>query len=69
MPITVTESGKRVWKEIVPGAQAIWQEDDARTYQCPACSKPVFSQHTDDVKPTTIRCLPTAHILEWEYPE
>jgi hypothetical protein len=52
--------------EIVPCGQAIWQSDDAKTYQCPKCARPIFSQYEGEQEPKIICFGPVGgHRLEW----
>jgi hypothetical protein len=56
--------------EFVPGDRAIWQSETAKTYQCPICLRPVFSQYEGNDQPTTIICEGFTngggHRLQWE---
>lgn len=53
-------------QELVPGNRAIWQPDTAKTYRCPTCQGPIFSQNTNDVVPA-IECVGDgAHRLTWQ---
>jgi hypothetical protein len=60
---------KRV--EIIPGDRVIWQSDKAKTYQCPVCMRPVFSQYEGDDLPAIV-CegafgnVMGAHRLTWD---
>jgi hypothetical protein len=54
--------------EIVPQDRAVWQSDTAKTYQCPVCLRPIFSQYEGDELPT-VYCGDgplDPHRLEWE---
>jgi hypothetical protein len=53
-------------EEIISNAKAIWQQSEtARTYRCPVCLRPVFSQHEGDEIPA-ITCEAGQHRLRWE---
>lgn len=54
-------------REVVPNDRAIWQSETAKTYQCPYCLRPIFSQHEGEDLPR-IECrsgLTEGHVLEW----
>lgn len=60
-------------RETVPGGQAIWQSDTAKTYQCPVCHGYVFTQYEGEASPTKIACVLSAdnlgvrsHVVEWD---
>lgn len=55
-------------EEFVAKGRAIWQSDAAKTYQCPTCYLPIFSQHEGDDQPT-IACNPDGHRLQWSVAE
>ena len=42
--------------EHVPGGKVIWQSETAKTYKCPRCERPVFSQYEGQDSPTMVRC-------------
>ena len=53
--------------EFIPNDKAIWQSDTAKTYQCPYCLRPIFTQYEGDVAVTEddIECLPDGHRVRW----
>jgi len=56
-----------IHEEVVPGGRVIWQSEKAKTYLCPVCWRPVFSQYEGDAVPT-ITCdpgMPGSHRLQW----
>jgi len=54
-------------REVVPSDRAIWQSDTAKTYQCPVCLRPVFTQYEGNEIPV-ITCggVGQPHVVEWE---
>lgn len=54
-------------EDVIPYGRAIWQSNTAKTYQCPFCLRPLFSQYEGDDSPTVICNGPLAeHRLRWE---
>ena len=54
-------------EELIPFGRVIWQSETAKTYQCPTCLRPIFSQYEGDESPTVICHGPMAdHRLCWE---
>jgi hypothetical protein len=50
--------------EFIPNDRAIWQSDTAKTYRCPICRRPIFSQWEGQESPT-VDCRPDGHQLTW----
>lgn len=52
--------------EFVPNDRAIYQNDRAKTYQCPWCLHPIFSQYEGDDKPVVLcHGITKGHTLTW----
>jgi hypothetical protein len=52
-------------EEWIPGFRAIWQSETARTYQCPVCLAPVFTQYEGDEDPVIDCRRPDGHLVRW----
>jgi len=57
-------NGCKATTEVVEGGRAIWQSETAKTYRCPVCLRPIFTQHEGDGLPEII-CKGTSHSLTW----
>jgi hypothetical protein len=54
-------------EEVVKYGIAVWQSDTAKTYRCPYCLKPLFSQYEGEESPTVTCHGPLAdHVLRWK---
>lgn len=56
--------GPDVHVESIPNDRAIWQSDTAKTYRCPFCLRPIFSQYEGEKLPI-VECFPDRHVLRW----
>jgi hypothetical protein len=52
-------------EEFVPGGRAISQSDTAKTYRCPVCQRPIFSQYEGDDDPVVVCEGNGDHRLQW----
>lgn len=57
-------TGGKATIEVVEGGHVIWQSDTAKTYRCPVCQRPIFTQHEGDGVPEIV-CEGTRHRLTW----
>lgn len=54
-------------EEFVPAGRAIWQTNLAKTYRCPYCARPIFTQYEGDDSPTRVECeRGIGHRVVWE---
>ena len=52
--------------EEVPSDRAIWQTDRSKTYQCPVCGRPVYSQYEGSLRPQITCFGMSGHRLTFE---
>ena len=49
----------------VRGDVAVYQSERAKTYQCPTCAGPVFTDYEGDALPSIVCDRPRGHLVEW----